>query len=921
MRLPLCRLPAILIFVLSGIASSAHTVAGQCPHWISGPLTPDVQGANGPILAMTNWDPDGGGPKPAVLVVGGQFSSIDGVAADNLAMWDGLVWRPVGGGANAPVRSLTVYNGWLVVGGDFYTVGGVSSPRLAAWTGTGWLTFGPGIDPTGTVSVEALTVYQGALIAGGTFLTPYKYLARWNGSGWDDMGADVYGQVVDFAQMNGDLYVAGDLGIVNPLGFVDGVVRYNGTAWSELGHPTLAGGSRNVSAVGAFSGAIWAYGEVGLQRYTGGDTWEPVGGGPCSIQSFLESGGQLYAAGYCCPEEPSDYKRVQMWDGSGWFPVGTGVGAECPSGPSQSAVNVLCDYNGLLCAGGSFDIAGGVSASNLAFWTGVDWRAPSAPVNLFALSAYGDKVGLGGYFSQASATGQAYYLASWDGTSISPLGSGTDAPVFALYGYTDASFPNNRHLIAGGSFTQAGGLAASGIARWTEPTLTPGGSWAPMGAGFSGPVFAVEPYVGGFVAGGAFVASGAAATSRVGRWDGSAWQPMGTGMNGAVRALKSFFVSFGKNNVVVAGGDFTTANGSPANRIAYWTESALNGTTPWQPMGNGFNGSVYAVERYNGSTYAAGTFTGSSSTTLNYIARYTASGWVAVGASTSGGGTNGPIYALKAIGSYLYAAGNFNLADGTPVYCIARWDGTGWSAMDGGTSGLVRALSPYATEVLAAGTFDKAGSSFTTSLARFTPTGTPWFRKQPTSKTTSQSGTVSFDVEMAPDYSILGYSWRRDEVPLTDGPTPSGSVISGASGPSLAIGSVASADSGSYDCVVSNECGDVTSSAARLTVSTGVGVGNTGPGFAFSLSVSPNPTRSAARIGFELPRPGRVRVDVFDIAGRRVALLVEGEQTAGHHEVTWTGEALNGGRAMAGIYFACLTTPDGSLVRRVAWLP
>ena len=52
----------------------------------------------------------------------------------------------------------------------------------------------------------------------------------------------------------------------------------------------------------------------------------------------------------------------------------------------------------------------------------------------------------------------------------------------------------------------------------------------------------------------------------------------------------------------------------------------------------------------------------------------------------------------------------------------------------------------------------------------------------------------------------------------------------------------------------------------------------------------PNPFNPSTRIGYALPRTGRVEVAVFDLTGRRVATLVEGTQEAGHHTVSWNVE-------------------------------
>ena len=65
-----------------------------------------------------------------------------------------------------------------------------------------------------------------------------------------------------------------------------------------------------------------------------------------------------------------------------------------------------------------------------------------------------------------------------------------------------------------------------------------------------------------------------------------------------------------------------------------------------------------------------------------------------------------------------------------------------------------------------------------------------------------------------------------------------------------------------------------------------------------------------ATLRYALSRPGDVRLDVFDIAGRRVTTLVSGTRGTGEYEVAWGGETRSG-VARHGVYFARLETPEG----------
>lgn len=62
-----------------------------------------------------------------------------------------------------------------------------------------------------------------------------------------------------------------------------------------------------------------------------------------------------------------------------------------------------------------------------------------------------------------------------------------------------------------------------------------------------------------------------------------------------------------------------------------------------------------------------------------------------------------------------------------------------------------------------------------------------------------------------------------------------------------------------------------------------------------------NPVREVARFRFALPAAGRARLEVFDVAGRQVARVLDRELPSGEHEVAWEAA----GRA-AGVYFARL---------------
>ena len=85
---------------------------------------------------------------------------------------------------------------------------------------------------------------------------------------------------------------------------------------------------------------------------------------------------------------------------------------------------------------------------------------------------------------------------------------------------------------------------------------------------------------------------------------------------------------------------------------------------------------------------------------------------------------------------------------------------------------------------------------------------------------------------------------------------------------------------------------------------------------AFSLAQNyPNPFNSTTAIGFALPRPGAIRLDVFNALGQQVAVLAEGTYPAGLHALRW-----DGGRLAAGLYSYRLQTPWGVQTRKLLLL-
>jgi hypothetical protein len=100
----------------------------------------------------------------------------------------------------------------------------------------------------------------------------------------------------------------------------------------------------------------------------------------------------------------------------------------------------------------------------------------------------------------------------------------------------------------------------------------------------------------------------------------------------------------------------------------------------------------------------------------------------------------------------------------------------------------------------------------------------------------------------------------------------------------------------------------------------GVGDPQASPLISYLRPPAPNPTRGGTSVSFSLARAGRVQLGIYDVSGRFVRKLVDGERRAGAGTVVWNGTAESGTRLQAGMYFVRLTAPGFRETRRVILL-
>jgi hypothetical protein len=78
------------------------------------------------------------------------------------------------------------------------------------------------------------------------------------------------------------------------------------------------------------------------------------------------------------------------------------------------------------------------------------------------------------------------------------------------------------------------------------------------------------------------------------------------------------------------------------------------------------------------------------------------------------------------------------------------------------------------------------------------------------------------------------------------------------------------------------------------------------------VSAYPNPFNSHIKVAFSIDHPGRVALDIFDITGRRVKSLIDGQLAAGRYETTW--DAAN---FASGTYICSLNVAGNSVTKKM----
>ncbi|MGB2868654.1 MAG: T9SS type A sorting domain-containing protein [Bacteroidota bacterium] len=640
-------------------------------------------GGNAPLNAIAVSGND--------IYLGGYFDIAGNISTRHIVKYNIIsnTWSTLGTGVNDQVYAITINGTDIYVGGSFTEAGGVTANRIAKWNGSVWSAMNTGMN--GDVRSIVVTG-SGVLYAGGLFTTAgdssAKGVARWDGTFWHPMGAGIeFGSVLTMAYRSStsELIVGGTFLTGGGVSGADRIAKWNGTTWFTMGN---AFSSYNIDyPFGVYTIAIGSTGYVVI-----GGNFGKAGGVTVNNLAYYDDGSNA------------------------WKPftdTSTQVGTNYPVYSTYIAAG------GDVYIGGDFDRAGGITARQVARYSGGVWNAyiPSNGLGLLgypgrpiALSLVGSTLYIGGPITRFAGR-PIYSVARWSGTNWVPIhynGLGLE-PYSGVYAM--ASTPGNVYV--GGLFVTAGEDSAYELAKWNGSTWS---SYGPMLGGYPESVEAVAVSGANIYVGTSYTKIGSITANYIAKWNGSVWSAMGSGMNGYVRALAV------DADTVYAAGDFTTAGGNTVNNIAKWNGSS------WSALGTGVSGAVQAILLKGKNLYVGGSFTSASGVNALNIAKWDGSTWSALGAGLGPNGNS--VASLAFAGPHLYAGGSFSQSASTTLKGIARWDGTKWNSVGSGVKNAnlstvyVNGLATIGTDVYAAGSFDTAGTVFAGNVARWD--GSTW---------------------------------------------------------------------------------------------------------------------------------------------------------------------------------------------------
>jgi hypothetical protein len=311
---------------------------------------------------------------------------------------------------------------------------------------------------------------------------------------------------------------------------------------------------------------------------------------------------------------PSHYPWAHIGDASDSTSIGAG-------GFNGGTIMASVEYNGELYVGGGFKYLDGQPYNYIAKWNGTSWSAVGTGMDdmILALTVFDGKLIAGGYFLNAGGI-PAMAVAAWDGVSWSAMDGLVD------YSEVNSFAIHNGELYAGGMFYAYN----TGVEKWNGSTWEPVGDSSMYNYGW---IYALASYDGKLIAGGDNIYINDTDYTVIASWDGSSWSVLGNSVfdNNNSEEVHAFYTYDSK---LIVGGNFTYVGGDVNTGLQSMYVAAWNGDS-WESMSlddgalstNSLQDYVGAITSFNGNLVVAGVFSRQHHAVANNIAMWDGSAW------------------------------------------------------------------------------------------------------------------------------------------------------------------------------------------------------------------------------------------------------------------------------------------------------
>jgi hypothetical protein len=828
---------------------------------------------------------------------GGRASRPTSVVGGPAGRWDDRFNPP---GPDGEVMAIATIGGDLYIGGNFTHIGNLHANHIARWDGHAWFPLEQeGVEGVDGI-VTALLADGDSLFVGGAFTRAGSVdvgeIAVWHplGRRWSTLAGGVVGDeggsVAAMVKHGTDLFVAGRFTAASTI-LANNIARWDGARWSRLG--------------GGITGQVSTMTLAGSQLYVGG--------------LFTGAGDQAA-------------RNIACWDivSGTWSALGLGV---------DSIVKAIAVHDNDVYVGGHFGLAGEKTVRNMAVWNtaarawspfplvvtqpplGLD-NGGYDPATINAIVVDGSDLYIAGLF-RLGIVGVYGVVDSVRGIVRWNLDAGRMELLRSSLISYDASMRvsptalclSNGVLYVGGTFPTADYYTAINIAALRLSDLR----WLSLGSSING--LSSHSGIASLLADGKQVYVGGLFSSVAGhesrnviRWDGSAWQDMGGGVGNGINHPAEWLYPENVHTMImfngdlIAGGRFDSVAGQAARALARWDGAR------WSPLGpvTG-NDSVMTIEALavaGNALYVAATVHDPSNLQDYRILRLDGDHWTEIARPDSA------VRAFAVVGDQLYIAGRFRAISGVHAGGIARYDiPTGTiTEVGGGVDDEAFALLADEHGIWVGGHFLFAGNVEARGLAYWD--GSTWSRLDEAGFGT---GTVYTLGRLDGDLVVGGKFFPKDGAPasnlaLWDGTRwwPLGD------GTDNGVHALVTIDNDLYVGGDFSQAGTLNSYYfARWTKEAGAQVpvlaaATPGPGGPMITGMQPNPVAGPATVQMYLPHASYISLALFDLSGRKVAILADREAPAGLSTIDWSAEGI-----ADGAYLCRLVTAGGVVTSRV----